>query len=377
MKRPIVALAVSGHGFGHAVRCAEVARELLGQGARVLVRTDAPRWLFPDRVEHVPSPGWPLDIGVAQHDGLELDVDETRRRWQSFGREFEQHVQGEAQLLRQHGVDILLGDIPPLAFAAAARAHVPALAQANFGWDWIYAAWPDFEAAISQVRGGYAQADRLLRLPLHSSDADAFPAFANVEDVPLIARRAQRSRSDVRTSIGVADNALLVLLSFGAFSASGLNIAALGEWTSYLFLVTPPLSDGLAEPPANVLALHETPADYVSLLAACDVVVTKPGYGIVADTLANQGAMLYTERGPFREYDVLVRALPSLFRARYVPHAELLAGYLGPHLDALLGMPAPVPEVRTDGALVVTERVLAHCVQAPLQRAVGRAAVDP
>jgi hypothetical protein len=87
--------------------------------------------------------------------------------------------------------------------------------------------------------------------------------------------------------------------------------------------------------------------------------------------------MLYTERGPFREYDVLVRALPSLFRARYVPHAELLAGYLGPHLDALLGMPAPVPEVRTDGALVVTERVLAHCVQAPLHPAAGRAAVDP
>jgi hypothetical protein len=137
------------------------------------------------------------------------------------------------------------------------------------------------------------------------------------------------------------------------------------------------LSAGLAAPPANVLVLHETPADYVSLLAACDVVVTKPGYGIVADTLANRGAMLYTERGPFREYDVLVRALSTLFRARHVSQDELLAGRLGPHLDALLGMSAPAPGARTDGALVVTERVLAHCVQAPLHPAVGRAAVDP
>src|SRR5205807_4287799 len=50
MTTPIVALAVSGHGFGHAVRCAEVARVLIDEfGVRTLVRTDAPAWLFPAR----------------------------------------------------------------------------------------------------------------------------------------------------------------------------------------------------------------------------------------------------------------------------------------------------------------------------------------
>jgi hypothetical protein len=376
MNRPTIALAVSGHGFGHAVRCAVVARELLGRGVRVVVRSDAPGWLFPAGVEHVPSPGWPLDVGVAQHDGLDLDIDETRRRWHAFGRDFDQHAQTEAQLLRDYGVQILLGDIPPLAFAAAARAHIPALALGNFGWDWIYAAWPDFDQAINQVQAGYAQADVLLRLPLHSEESDAFPAFQAVENVPFIVRNAQRSRTEVRNSLRIPEEARVVLLSFGAFTASGLDIAALGEWTSYLFLLTPPLSKSVAAPPSNVLALHETPADYVSLLAACDVVVTKPGYGIVADMLAHQGAMLYTDRGPFREYDVLARSLPTLFRARHVPHHELLAGHFGPHLDSLLDMRKPTPRLRTDGALVVTERVLAHCLQAPPHTALGRAAVD-
>ena len=64
-------------------------------------------------------------------------------------------------------------------------------------------------------------------------------------------------------------------------------------------------------------------------------VVTKPGYGIVADCLANRVAVLFTDRGPFREYDVLAEALPRLGRARYVPRADVLAGQLGPHLDAL------------------------------------------
>src|SRR2546429_535235 len=80
----VVALAVSGHGFGHAVRCAEVARALSELHVRTAVRTDAPAWLFPDTVDWLPSPGWPLDVGVAQRDGLDLDIDETRCRWAAF-----------------------------------------------------------------------------------------------------------------------------------------------------------------------------------------------------------------------------------------------------------------------------------------------------
>src|SRR5712691_739910 len=197
MTTPIVALAVSGHGFGHAVRCAEVARALIDEfGVRTLVRTDAPAWLFPEQVEHLPSPGWPLDVGVAQHDGLDLDIDETRRRWDAFAQDFDARADAEAKLLSDHAIDVVIGDIPPLAFAAASRARLPSLALGNFGWDWIYAAWPEFDRAIATVRAGYRQADALLRLPLHSVDADAFCSFKAIEDVPLIARCARRPRHE-------------------------------------------------------------------------------------------------------------------------------------------------------------------------------------
>ena len=56
---------------------------------------------------------------MAQHDGLDLDIDETRRRWVAFARDFDARAEVEARLLVEHGVDVLLGDIPPLAFAAA------------------------------------------------------------------------------------------------------------------------------------------------------------------------------------------------------------------------------------------------------------------
>jgi L-arabinokinase len=321
-----------------------------------VVRSDAPKWLFPDDVDWIVSPGWPLDIGVAQHDGLELDVDQTRRLWQAFSLEFDERALVEARLLREVGADLLLGDIPPLAFEAAAHARIPALGMTNFTWDWIYAAWPDFEPIAARIRAAYALADGLLRLPLHAP----CDAFARIEDVPMVARFAKQSRTAMRQVLGLPQSKRVVLLSFGGFSARGLDLASLGRWHEYVFVVTPIVggpADGL---PANVRVLNETPLDYVSLVGACDVVVTKPGYGIVADCLANRIGVLFTDRGPFREYEVLAEALPRLGRARYVPRERLLAGEIGADLEALLTSDVPWTDQAMNGAERVAECVLAQ-----------------
>jgi UDP:flavonoid glycosyltransferase YjiC (YdhE family) len=358
MKPPTVALAVSGHGYGHAVRCAEVARALIARGARVVLRSEAPRWLFPHEVEWIAYPGWPLDVGVVQHDGLEMDIDATRNVWRTFLPHFAARAEVEARLLHDAGVQVLVADIPPLAFAAAARAGIPSFGVTNFTWDWIYSAWSDFEDIVAHIRASYAQAQALLRLPLHSLQPDAFSAFKRIEDVPLIVRRATRTREEVRRQYDLPAEARVVLLSFGGFSARGVDLTRLARWTDYLFVLTPPFvaeDNGL---PANVRIVNPAPTEYVSLLAACDAVVTKPGYGMAADCLANRVAVLFTDRGPFREYDVLAEALQRLGRARYLPRQELLAGELGPPLDELLTSRSPWTEQPMDGAEVVSERVL-------------------
>ena len=294
-------------------------------------------------------------MGVAQHDGLELDVDETRRRWTMFGPTLEAQADVEASILKDTGADIVLADVPPLAFLAAARAGLPSAALTNFGWDWIYAVWDGFEDIIARIQDAYRHADVLYRLPLHSSAADAFPAFRTIEDVPLIARTAHRSRDAVRSELGVAHSASVVLLSFGGFQAAGLDLASLGALTDHTFVVTSGRNPTL---PSNILGLPDQPADYVSLLAACDAVITKPGYGIVADCLANHVPMLFTDRGPFREYDVLAEALGKLGRARYVPRADVLAGRLGPHLAALQELPDVWTDQPMNGAQVIADRLV-------------------
>jgi L-arabinokinase len=109
-----------------------------------------------------------------------------------------------------------------------------------------------------------------------------------------------------------------------------------------------------------VVQLPPQQPDYASLVAACDAVVTKPGYGIVADCLANQVPVVYTDRGPFREYAVLARALETLGRARYAPQADVLNGRLGPHLDALGSLQTPWAwaDQPLDGAARAAEHAL-------------------
>ena len=79
------------------------------------------------------------DTGVAQIDSLRLDAAETIRRAEKFHRDLDQDAAEEAEWLRREGVTLVVGDIPPLAFAAAARAGIPSIALGNFTWDWIYA----------------------------------------------------------------------------------------------------------------------------------------------------------------------------------------------------------------------------------------------
>ena len=76
--------------------------------------------------------------------------------------------------------------------------------------------------------------------------------------------------------------------------------------------------------------LPEAQRNYEDLVRAVDVVVTKPGYGIVADVISHQVRILYTERGEFAEYPHLVQALDECATAEFIPQEQLLSGNMDP-----------------------------------------------
>jgi len=109
----------------------------------------------------------------------------------------------------------------------------------------------------------------------------------------------------------------------------------------------------------NVLILPDMQRQYEDVLRAVDLVVTKPGYGIVADVIAHRVPILYTDRGQFPEYPKLVEALSHCATAEYIPQSELLSGKIAPYLRKLLSKERNLPEVPLGGAEVAADMILA------------------
>jgi L-arabinokinase len=359
---------VSGHGLGHASRMIELLNTLGARAPdlRLAVRTSAPRWLF-DLSARVPFEvhACDTDVGMVQIDSLRLDERATARRAAEFHATFGARADAEAAWLRRERAGAVVGDIPPLAFAAAARAGLPSLAIGNFTWDWIYEAYPAFDElapeVLPEIRSAYAAASRALRLPFHGGFA---PMAGRIRDIPLIARRSTREPLETRRVLGLGGGRPIVLASFGAYGATLPYAAALAD--GRLTVVTTdrdrsPVPDGL--PPGALVrlelgALHARGLHYEDIVAAADVVLTKPGYGIVSECVANRTAVLYTTRGEFREQEALVADMPKWLRARHLPRADLLAGRWADAVEALVAQPDPPERPGIDGAEVAAEEIL-------------------
>ena len=104
-------------------------------------------------------------------------------------------------------------------------------------------------------------------------------------------------------------------------------------------------------------AIYAAGYRYEDLVRAVDVVATKPGYGIISECIANDTALLYTSRGHFAEYDVMVREMPRYLRCGFISNEDLYAGSWEPALDAVLAQPAPPERPPVDGADVVARRL--------------------
>jgi UDP:flavonoid glycosyltransferase YjiC (YdhE family) len=349
-----IAAYVTGHGFGHATRMAAIVGALVERvpDLQVTLVSTAPEWLFRLNLAGPFSyRARALDVGVVQQDSIRLDAKATLDAYAALLTGQAATVEEEAAALRRARVDLVIADIPAAAFPIARRAGVPGVGIGNFSWDWIYAAYvrdhPSYASVVEAIRAAYAQADLFLRLPFHGP-CDAFPV---VRDLPLVARRARRSRAEARRRLGLSGTRPVVLLSFGGFEIRGIDFGRVERLEDYQFLVTQPP----ARPVRNVRVIAMDGLRYEDIVAQADAVITKPGYGIVSECLANRVPVLYTGRGNFAEYDCLVDGLQRFGVCRFIGNDDLLAGNWGEGLEGLLAQPRHWPALPVDGARTAAE----------------------
>ncbi|NEQ51618.1 MAG: glycosyl transferase, partial [Leptolyngbya sp. SIO3F4] len=127
---PILYLAITNHGFGHATRAASVAATLLQRcpDLHIVLATTAPQWLLQsylssERVSYRPVV---FDIGVLQSDSLTMDKAATLEKLQWIYDHQDEILAPEIEFIKNTGVDLIFGDIPPLVtqLAKASREYL-------------------------------------------------------------------------------------------------------------------------------------------------------------------------------------------------------------------------------------------------------------
>lgn len=346
----MIAAYATGHGFGHMTRLCEVLRAVR-ERAPTLPITFSGALPEPLVRRAVPDPlsfrGVATDVGLAQRDALDVDEAASVARCAEFDATWEARVAREVDFLRTSGARLVVADIPAIPFEAAARVGIPAVGVTNFSWDWIYRhlarRHPSLAASADRAARAYAQATLLLQLPF-AGDLSAFPRR---EPVGLVARRPSLPRAEARRRLGL-DGRPAVLVSFGGVGLPGLTPAVLAGERDLRFLFPAELEVTRLE----ALGLH-----YPDVVGAVDVVVTKPGYGIVSDAIAAGTRMVYTERGDFPEYPIMVAEMQPLLACVHVGNEDLRHGRVGGAIREVLALPVP-PKPDLDGAARAAERLL-------------------
>lgn len=356
---PRLAFYITSHGYGHAIRSFQVIQALLQlrPDLHITLVTAVPEFLVEQNLgRRFPQRQRSLDVGMAQLDSLRFDLGATLEALQALRDRQEQVIAEEVEFLNACAVDAVCCDIPFLPFVAAERTGIDAIGLGNFTWDWIYREYlptdDRWQSVILWVESAYRRCRLFLRLPMHG-DCSVCP---EIRPVPLIARTASHPPGEVRRRLGVAPATPLVLISFSDLDLDAAAQERLARLSRFLFIYRRPLRFRFP----NSRAVDDADLSYADLVGAADAVITKPGYGIVADCLAHGTPMIYTDRGHFREYGILVREMERHLETAYVPSADLYAGRWETAMGRLKWQGRRRPAVATDGALTSARWILAR-----------------
>ena len=344
---------ISGHGYGHSRRSAEVIRQLLAARADVMVhiRTTAPASLFSNlpagRVVHHDVE---LDGGAAEVNPLTIDVERTAELAQEAIAGREMTLAMEERFIQEEGVKLLLSDAPFLAGDIAKAARVPCIAVTNFTWDWIYepvfSRDPRWAGLLTEVSDAYAKMSALLRMPFPGTTM----RIRETIDVPLVAGRARMQKGVVLQRLGLEPEDLRprVLIAMRGGVSDVAMFTAASSAPQMLFLCPHVIPAG--SPPNLRRVVMDPGMDFSDVLSIADVAVSKLGYGTLAESIAAGTALLYPPRTGFREDQVTAAEAPRYLRMREIGREDFLAGRWGEPLRELLAQPAAPQQMRLDGA---------------------------
>ncbi len=333
-------VSISGHGFGHVAQTAPILNLLLQRmpQLRLTVRSTVPLSHLRSRIHvpfgHLPSEG---DIGMVMSSALDVRGDESRAAYRAFHADWDARVEDEAHLLRDLGADMVFSNVGYLPLAGAQRAGIANVALCSLNWADIYRHYCGNDAIAAQIRSCYANADAFLR----TTPGMAMETLPNLVPAAPIAAVGNNRRDELNRHLKLSKEEKLVLVSMGGI-ASRLPVERWPRIDGVRWLV----QESWQVTHADAIVLESLPMGFNDLLASCDVLLCKPGYGSFVEAACSGTPVLYVNRPDWPEAPDLVEWLQQHGVCREVSREQLESGDIAQDLSGLGSVPqivAPLP----------------------------------
>jgi len=352
---PHLLVDISAHGYGHVGQTAPVVNELARRipGLRVTLRSAAPLALLQHRFrcgfQHIPAA---LDFGMKMANAVDVQISESAAAYRGYHADWDAKVQRAAEEMRALQPDLLLANVPYLSLAAAHAAGVRAAAMCCLNWADIYRHYCACEAASPTIHAQMLAAYNSAKIFLKVQPAMPMPDLRNARSISPIAQLGSNQRMRIETFLNSLCSRNITpspLEGEGVNTTKKLILVAMGGIEYRLPMERWPCIPGvrwLIPEDCNIargdmIAFESMGLPFSDVLASCDAVLTKPGYGTFAEAACAGVPVLFVSRRDWPEEPYLVQWLQQNGVCREVERERLQSGNVAEVLRDLWSQPKP------------------------------------
>ncbi|WP_051157501.1 hypothetical protein [Anoxybacillus ayderensis] len=296
-----IAYYISDYGFGHAARSVALIRQLLKmeEDVRVIICHSFALDFLRESLKgenRVTFRTIETDIGyVLKKDSIEPDIEELNVEYKKYVQKWNFLIEQERAFLETNNVDFVISDICAFPFEAAYMLGIPSIGISNFTW---YTAYQGLvaDSLFEPLKEAYEKMTYFFSLA-GSKEPDW--GMKETKQFGFFARNVDGNEVNrIRELVNPTGEKFVVFFGLGMKIDIG-QLERLPIWDSpnCAFIV----SSNVQVQRPNVFSI---PKDYIEsqhYIAAADLVISKPGWGIVSEAVCSGKPLYIIERQQMKE----------------------------------------------------------------------------
>ena len=354
--------SISAHGFGHGAISTSIIERIMQDfpEIKITVLSLLPKGYLDSRLSgpftHIASGH---DFGMLMHSPIEVDVINSRIKYQHLFDNWQKVVNKEVAVLKQIKPDCVISNISPITLDAAQQLNIPTASVAPFNWAQIYERYcldvqqPETQALYQRMLAVYKRVDYIYK-PLPSVPLSG----VNEIEIASINSQPQGQLHKLLECLPKGTKRVaLVALGGLPMSLDLNNWPVMPGWHWLVDQANHQLRDDMTQ-------VKDLDMPFLQLVGSCDLILTKPGYGtyceIAALAVQKKIRVISLARPDWPETPFL-----NGFLAARVPFAEvniesLRGEYLTAVIERLYALDYPQEQSCEDGALQLVNHLLAQ-----------------